>query len=328
MLQKGFDILKDLTPSLMGQGAYTSGNTQSIQLLSQGAVTMIPAWSDQALSAIKQGVLPDTTGLVQLSDLGFPGGFTWNTIPTNGANKAAGAQAAGFHPQSEEIQSAVDHRARRLPGRVVGQRLQGAARQVRGGRFRPRSRYSRAVRGTRRSTTAGTATSRRTWTALSDVLLRQATSSAHRKISQWAYRPPARCHPGAARLLDDHLPDHLGDGDDRLLADGADGTPWAFTVNTYKFFFTDAYSLANLCLTLWTTFLCAIILIIVCLPIALYLRFAKEAARRLCAGPGDLPTVRALDYLELTPSSACLGRTAWSTSCSMPRTCRRSARHI
>ena len=55
---------------------------------------------------------------------------------------------------------------------------------------------------------------------------------------------------------------------------GAAGTPWAFTVDTYKFFFTDSYSLANLYLTLWTTFLCAIILIIVCLPIALYLRFA------------------------------------------------------
>ena len=35
MLQKGFDILKDIAPSLMDQGAYTSGNTQSILLLSQ-----------------------------------------------------------------------------------------------------------------------------------------------------------------------------------------------------------------------------------------------------------------------------------------------------
>jgi len=55
---------------------------------------------------------------------------------------------------------------------------------------------------------------------------------------------------------------------------GAAGTPWVFTVDTYKFFFSDSYSLANLYLTLWTTLLCAIILIIVCLPIALYLRFA------------------------------------------------------
>src|SRR6185437_6021229 len=96
MLGKGFALLKELAPSLMDQGAYTSGNTQSIQLLSQGAVTMIPAWSDQSLSAITQGVLPDTTGLVQLADLGFPGGFTNCTVPTNGANHAATLKLVDF----------------------------------------------------------------------------------------------------------------------------------------------------------------------------------------------------------------------------------------
>ena len=106
MLAKGWEILKDLAPYMMDKGAYTSGNTQSIQLLSQNAVTMVPAWSDQSLSAIKQGVLPDTTGLVQLSDLGFPGGFTNSTVPTNGANKEAALKLADFLLTSE-IQSAV-----------------------------------------------------------------------------------------------------------------------------------------------------------------------------------------------------------------------------
>lgn len=106
MLAKAWAILNDLAPSLMDKGSYTSGNTQSIQLLSQGAVTMVPAWSDQTLSAIKQGVLPDTTGLVQLSDLGFPGGFTGSTIPTNAANKAAALKLVDFL-LTTEIQSAV-----------------------------------------------------------------------------------------------------------------------------------------------------------------------------------------------------------------------------
>ena len=105
-LNPAWDILMDLAPSLFDQGAYTSGNTQSIQLLSQSAVTMIPAWSDQALSAIAQGVLPETTGLVQLSDLGFPGGFSRLTIPTNGVNHEAALKLADF-VLSEEIQSAV-----------------------------------------------------------------------------------------------------------------------------------------------------------------------------------------------------------------------------
>ncbi len=105
-LNPAWEVLNDLAPSLFDGGAYTSGNTQSIQLLSQSAVTMIPAWSDQALQAIQQGVLPETTGLVQLTDLGLPGGFTRITIPTNAANHEAAMKLADF-VLSEEIQSAV-----------------------------------------------------------------------------------------------------------------------------------------------------------------------------------------------------------------------------
>ena len=50
---------------------------------------------------------------------------------------------------------------------------------------------------------------------------------------------------------------------------------YGFTLKTYQFFFSDGYSLANLYVTLWTTVLCAIFLVIICLPIALYLRFAS-----------------------------------------------------
>ncbi len=106
MLGKGRALLKDLESALMGNGQYTSGNTQLIQLLSQGAVTLIPAWSDQSLSSISQGVLPDTTGLVQLTDLGFPGGFTWCTVPTNGANHAATLKLCDFL-LTQDIQSAI-----------------------------------------------------------------------------------------------------------------------------------------------------------------------------------------------------------------------------
>ncbi|MBU1307639.1 MAG: extracellular solute-binding protein [Alphaproteobacteria bacterium] len=106
MLTPAWELLMDLAPSLFDGGAYTSGNTQSLQLLGQSAVTMIPAWSDQALSAIAQGVLPETTGLVQLQDLGLPGGFTKLGVLSNGANKDAALKLADFL-LSEEIQSAV-----------------------------------------------------------------------------------------------------------------------------------------------------------------------------------------------------------------------------
>ena len=50
---------------------------------------------------------------------------------------------------------------------------------------------------------------------------------------------------------------------------------YGLSFETYKFFFSDGYSLANLYLTLWTTTMCAVFLVIICLPIALYLRFAS-----------------------------------------------------
>jgi putative spermidine/putrescine transport system permease protein len=53
----------------------------------------------------------------------------------------------------------------------------------------------------------------------------------------------------------------------------ADGG-YAFSLETYVFFFTDQYSINNLTVTLWTTAMCAIFLLLICLPISLYLRFS------------------------------------------------------
>lgn len=48
-----------------------------------------------------------------------------------------------------------------------------------------------------------------------------------------------------------------------------------FTIASYVRFFSDQYSLDNLAVTLWTTGVCAALLLVICLPIALYLRFAQ-----------------------------------------------------
>ena len=115
MLAKAFALLNDLTPSLYNKGAYTSGNTQSIQLLAQGAVTMVPAWSDQSLQAISQQVLPDTTGLVQLTDLAFCGGFAFVTVPTDAAHKDVALKIADYLLTSD-IQSQVVTKLGGFPG--------------------------------------------------------------------------------------------------------------------------------------------------------------------------------------------------------------------
>nr|WP_159585644.1 ABC transporter permease subunit [Chelativorans xinjiangense] len=57
----------------------------------------------------------------------------------------------------------------------------------------------------------------------------------------------------------------------RLDADGNYG----FNLSSYVFFFSDQYSLNNLGITLWTTGMCALLLLVICLPIALYLRFSS-----------------------------------------------------
>lgn len=63
----------------------------------------------------------------------------------------------------------------------------------------------------------------------------------------------------------------------------------AFTLETYQFFFTDQYSLNNLSLTLWTTGVCAFFLLIICLPIALYLRFSTSRVAAYVQGLAIFP---------------------------------------
>lgn len=62
-----------------------------------------------------------------------------------------------------------------------------------------------------------------------------------------------------------------------------------FSAETYRFFFSDGYSLSNLSLTLWTTGVCAILLLIVCLPIALYLRFSNSRVAAYVQGLAIFP---------------------------------------
>ena len=62
-----------------------------------------------------------------------------------------------------------------------------------------------------------------------------------------------------------------------------------FSIETYRFFFSDGYSLNNLSMTLWTTGVCAILLLVVCLPIALYLRFSDSKVAAYVQGLAIFP---------------------------------------
>jgi putative spermidine/putrescine transport system permease protein len=61
-----------------------------------------------------------------------------------------------------------------------------------------------------------------------------------------------------------------------LFPRAADGTQ-AFSLRLFQTFFSDPYSIGNLQLTLWTSIVTTLILVLICIPLALYLRFAKGA---------------------------------------------------
>ncbi len=79
---KGFEVLKELAPYLYQEGIYPRKNQGTLDLLANGEVDMIPAWSDMVLEQINQGLLPESIQLKQLTP-GFTGGPAYLMLPKN-----------------------------------------------------------------------------------------------------------------------------------------------------------------------------------------------------------------------------------------------------
>ncbi|MTH65927.1 MULTISPECIES: ABC transporter permease [Alphaproteobacteria] len=60
---------------------------------------------------------------------------------------------------------------------------------------------------------------------------------------------------------------------DTLTVEATNG--YVFSLDAYRFFFSDSFSLSNLWLTVWVALICTILLLAICIPIALYLRFSE-----------------------------------------------------
>lgn len=111
---KGLDILKRIGPKLYQGGQYSKNNAETIQFLSKGVITMGPVWSDQALSALKQGLLPPHIKLVQL-DPPFYGGSSYLGVAKDSVNKAAAYNFLNWLMTSE-AQSVVTEQMNGYPG--------------------------------------------------------------------------------------------------------------------------------------------------------------------------------------------------------------------
>jgi putative spermidine/putrescine transport system substrate-binding protein len=103
---KAWALLREIHPAIYDNGSYPAGNNPTLELLANGSVSMISAWSDQALQAMDNGALPETTKLYQFSDLPMPGGYAFLTIPKNAKNVQGALDFVNFM-LSQEMQVSV-----------------------------------------------------------------------------------------------------------------------------------------------------------------------------------------------------------------------------
>lgn len=84
---EGFEKLKSLNPSIYQQGVYPKGNSQTLDLLAGGEISMAPVWSDQFITGQKNGQIPENIGYTQIADPSFTGGAAYLGIPKASPNE-------------------------------------------------------------------------------------------------------------------------------------------------------------------------------------------------------------------------------------------------
>jgi len=103
---KAWELLRDIHPAIYENGSYPAGNTDVLKLLANESVSMATAWSDQSIQGLRTGTLPDSIKLVQLTDLPFPGGYAYASIPKN-AKHLEGAKLLANFVLSEQMQASA-----------------------------------------------------------------------------------------------------------------------------------------------------------------------------------------------------------------------------
>lgn len=107
LLTPGFKLLADINSSIYQNGSYPAGNLPTLQLLANGSVSMITAWSDQSLQALGNGTLPDTVKLTQFTDFPMPGGYVYTAIPVNATHMDGALAFANYYISVENESSVV-----------------------------------------------------------------------------------------------------------------------------------------------------------------------------------------------------------------------------
>jgi putative spermidine/putrescine transport system substrate-binding protein len=85
--KQGLDTLHSLNQYVY-QGVYPNGNAAVLDLLGKGQIWLAPVWSDQSLTALKTGQLPQSVHLTQISNPSFTGGAAYLGVPKSARHKA------------------------------------------------------------------------------------------------------------------------------------------------------------------------------------------------------------------------------------------------
>src|SRR5579859_848516 len=102
-----WQILSSINADIYQNGSYPAGNLPSLQLLANGSVSMITAWSDQSLQALQNGTLPSTVKLTQFTDLPMTGGYVYTAIPVNATHMDGALAFANYYISLENQKSVV-----------------------------------------------------------------------------------------------------------------------------------------------------------------------------------------------------------------------------
>ncbi|MGJ6980350.1 extracellular solute-binding protein [Aestuariimicrobium soli] len=102
---KGFAELKALGPSIYQKGVYPNGNSQVLELLASGQISMCTAWSDQFISGQKTGLVPEKIKATQITNPSFTGGAAYLGVVAASKKKADALKLADFvlSPESQAL---------------------------------------------------------------------------------------------------------------------------------------------------------------------------------------------------------------------------------
>lgn len=101
----GFDRLAALGEFVYQGGVYPNGNSQVLELLGDGSISMAPVWSDQFITAVENGLISEDVHYTQISDPSFTGSASYLGIPRTADNTEGAIDLVNFvlSPEGQTI---------------------------------------------------------------------------------------------------------------------------------------------------------------------------------------------------------------------------------